>query len=119
MKRIFSGIKIKKILCLLILAGILFMVNGNVAYAIENTDETGTVTEQTHVNDPGTVDSDELKEPNIANTVTITTEGGNGSISGSLQILITLTLIAISPILLIMFRNLSAESKPDFPALPM
>ena len=105
MKRIFSGIKIKKILCLLILAGILFMVNGNVAYAIENTDETGTVTEQTHVNDPGTVDSDELKEPNIANTVTITTEGGNGSISGSLQILITLTLIAISPILLIMLTS--------------
>ena len=105
MKRIFSGIKIKKILCLLILAGILFMVNGNVAYAIENTDETGTVTEQTYVNDPGTVDSDELKEPNIANTVTITTEGGNGSISGSLQILITLTLIAISPILLIMLTS--------------
>ena len=51
------------------------------------------------------MDSDELREQNIANRVTITTDGDNGRISGSLQILITLTMIAISPILLIMLTS--------------
>lgn len=105
MKKFFSGIKLKKILCLLVLAGILFIGNGNVAHATENTDLNGTENEQTHINDAGTMDSDELKEQNIANRVTITTDGDNGSISGSLQILITLTMIAISPILLIMLTS--------------
>lgn len=105
MKKFFSGIKLKKILCLLVLAGILFIGNGNVAYATENTDLNGTENEQTHINDAGTMDSDELTENNIANRVTITTDGDNGSISGSLQILITLTMIAISPILLIMLTS--------------
>ncbi len=106
MKKFFSGFKFKKVLCLLILAGILFIGSGSVAMATENhTGLDGTQNEQTHINDPGTMDSDELAEPNIFNTVTITTEGGNGSISGSLQILLTLTLIAISPILLIMLTS--------------
>ena len=105
MKKFFSGLKLKKILCLLVLAGILFIGNGNVAYATENTDLNGTENEQTHINDAGTMDSDELTEQNIANRVTITTDGDNGSISGSLQILITLTMIAISPILLIMLTS--------------
>ena len=105
MKKFFSGIKFKKILCLLVLAGILFIGNGNVAYATENTDLNGTENEQTHINDAGTMDSDEFTENNIANRVTITTDGDNGSISGSLQILITLTMIAISPILLIMLTS--------------
>ncbi len=105
MKEFFSGLKFKKVVCLLVLAGILFIANGMDAHATENGDLNGTQNEQTHINDPGTTDSDELREPNIANRVTITTEGGNGSISGSLQILITLTLIAISPILLIMLTS--------------
>ena len=105
MKNFFSGLKIKRVLCLLFLAGILFISSGTNAYATENGDLNGTQNEQTHINDPGTTDSDELRDQNIANRVTITTEGGNGSISGSLQILITLTLIAISPILLIMLTS--------------
>lgn len=105
MKKFFSGIKIKKILCLLVLAGILFIGNGNVAYATENGGLDDTVNEQTNVNDAGETDREGLRDPNISNTVTITTNGGNGGISGSLQILITLTLIAISPILLIMLTS--------------
>ena len=105
MKNFFSGLKIKRVLCLLILAGILFIANGIDAHATETGDLNDNQTEQTHINDPGTTDSEELREPNIANRVTITSEGGNGSISGSLQILITLTLIAISPILLIMVTS--------------
>ena len=105
MKKFFSGLKIKRVLCLLVLAGILFIANGINVYATETGDLNDTQNEQTHINDPGKTDADELREPNIANRVTITTEGGNGSISGSLQILITLTLIAISPILLIMVTS--------------
>ena len=105
MKKFFSGLKLKRGLCLLILAGILFIGNGNVAYATEGSNLDGTESEQTYIDEPGSQDADELKDQNIANTVTITTEGGNGSISGSLQILLTLTLIAISPILLIMLTS--------------
>lgn len=105
MKEFFSGKKLKKGLCLLILAGILFIGNGNVVYAASNSNLNGTESEQTSINEPGSMDADELTEQNIANTVTITAEGDNGSISGSLQILITLTLIAISPILVIMLTS--------------
>ena len=105
MKKFFSGLKLKKGLCLLILAGILFIGNGSVAYATESSNLSGTESEQTYISEPGSTDAEDLKEQNIANTVTITTEGGNGSISGSLQILLTLTLIAISPILLIMLTS--------------
>lgn len=105
MKKFFSGLKLKRGLCLLILAGILFIGNGNVAYATENSNLNGTENEQTYINEPGSQDAEELADQNIKNTVTITTEGGNGSISGSLQILLTLTLIAISPILLIMLTS--------------
>ena len=105
MKKFFSGLKIKRVLCLLILAGILFIANGIDVQATGNGDLNGTLNEQTHIKDPGTTDADGLRDQNIANRVTITTEGGNGSISGSLQILITLTLIAISPILLIMVTS--------------
>lgn len=109
MKRFFSGLKLKRGLCLLILAGILFIgfFIGNVSYAnaAQITDTAEGEKEQTYINEPGSQDADELKNQNIKNTVTITTEGGNGSISGSLQILLTLTLIAISPILLIMLTS--------------
>ena len=105
MKKFFSGLKLKRGICLLILAGILFIGNGSVAYAAEVSELDDTENEQTFIDEAGSQDADELKDQNIANTVTITTEGGNGSISGSLQILLTLTLIAISPILLIMLTS--------------
>lgn len=105
MKKFFSGKKLKKGLCLLILAGILFIGNGNVAYASIGSNLEDTESEQTSINEPGSVEAENLAEQNIANTVTITAEGDNGSISGSLQILLTLTLIAISPILVIMLTS--------------
>ena len=45
---------------------------------------------------------EDLMEPNITNSLTITYNEGNGEMNGSLRILLTLTLIAIAPILLIM-----------------
>ncbi|WP_408070966.1 flagellar type III secretion system pore protein FliP [Butyrivibrio sp. JL13D10] len=64
---------------------------------------TGTDGERTNITEPGSAkDADDLKELNIANTVTVTYDNGNGTINGALRILITLTLIALAPLLLIM-----------------
>lgn len=80
-------------------------------YAVENiTDEghhlTGDTEESTNIDDPGTAQSPEdLAELNIANTVTITYDNGNGQINGALRILMILTLIAIAPALLVMLTS--------------
>ncbi|WP_026490854.1 MULTISPECIES: flagellar type III secretion system pore protein FliP [unclassified Butyrivibrio] len=67
------------------------------------TNLTGTDGERTNLTEPGSAkDADDLQELNIANTVTVTYDNGNGTINGALRILITLTLIALAPLLLIM-----------------
>lgn len=98
-------------LCLLLLVGIFCICPQISAYAREgrvledggmDSNLTGTTDERTNITRPGTSDSgDELKNLNIANTVTITYDNGNGTINGALRILITLTLITIAPILII------------------
>ena len=110
-------------ICLLITVGILFsflLFSGRV-YAsdltmprpepnardtafpqLENTPGTGSTEESTNIRDAGrSQDADELGELNIANTVTITYDGGNGSINGALRILMILTAISLAPFLLI------------------
>ncbi|WP_029232099.1 flagellar type III secretion system pore protein FliP [Butyrivibrio sp. VCB2006] len=67
---------------------------------------TGTQGERTNINEPGSSeDPEDLKELNIANTVTITYDNGNGSLNGALRILITLTLISLAPTLLVMMTS--------------
>jgi len=67
---------------------------------------TGTSDERTNINEPGSSeDPDDLKELNIANTVTVTYDNGNGSVNGALRILITLTLISLAPTLLVMMTS--------------
>ena len=98
-KKFFPTKRILKIICLLVTVGILCINNSLKVYAAE----TGTTEESTLINEPGTAEEPEdLMEANIANTVTITYNNGNGEFNGALRILITLTLIAIAPILLIM-----------------
>ena len=71
-----------------------------------DTNLTGTQNERTNINDPGTAETpDDLKELNIANTVTLTYDNGNGSLNGALRILITLTLISLAPTLLVMMTS--------------
>ncbi len=70
------------------------------------TNLTGTTGERTNINDPGSSeDPDDLKELNIANTVTVTYDNGNGSLNGALRILITLTLISLAPTLIVMMTS--------------
>ena len=100
-------------------AGILYLSWGQTAYAVEDnrpdtvndstvTDTpyrdsnlTGAESERTNVDPPGASESaEDLAELNIANTVTVTYNNGNGSVNGALRILLILTLIAIPTSLL-------------------
>ena len=94
-----------KIICLLITVGILCINTSLTAYATGASEfdytESGTI-----INPTGTVDShEELKELNVSNELTITYNNGNGELNGSLRILLTLTLIALAPILLILLTS--------------
>ena len=104
--------KLLKIICLLLVVGILCILPENHAYAAEtadiitdgrlNDELTGTTNERTNIREPGSAESaDDLKKLNVANTVTVTYDNGNGTLSGPLRILITLTLIALAPVLII------------------
>ncbi len=100
--------RIFRTLCLLLVVGILCIcpVVKVHATATENgtgdSNLTGSTDERTNINAPGSSDSgDDLKELNIANTVTVTYDNGNGTVNGALRILITLTLIGLAPILII------------------
>lgn len=56
--------------------------------------------------EPGSAQSaEELKELNIGNNLTVTYNDGNGTIAGSLRILLILTGIALAPILIILLTS--------------
>ncbi len=99
-------------ICLLFMVGILCIYPEIDAYAVEVRQEgigsqlTDTTEDRTNINEPGASDdTDDLKELNIANTVTVTYDNGNGELNGALRILITLTLIAMAPILIILMTS--------------
>lgn len=99
--------KIIKTICLLLVVGILCIIPSLSVRAAGTTGlMTGEQTDQTNIEEPGASDSqDDLRELNIANSITITQNTGNGTLNSSLRILITLTLIAIAPTLLIMLTS--------------
>ena len=92
-------------------AGILCLSQKVTVYAVNDTpyresNLTGTSSERTNINPPGDSDNaDDLAELNIANTVTVTYNNGNGSVNGALRILVILTLIAIAPSLIVMLTS--------------
>lgn len=105
--RDFSRRRIVKIVCLLVMVGILCMGKSSQAHAaVNNSNLTGTTDTQTNIKNPGTSQtSDDLKELNIANELTITYDNGDGSLSGALRILIILTAIALAPTLIVMLTS--------------
>ena len=61
---------------------------------------------RTIINEAGTSNTgDDLKELNVNNSLSITYDDGKGQLTGSLRILITLTLISLAPLLLIMLTS--------------
>lgn len=102
------GMQVKILLCLtMVLLGLLFAPckvragEYNELGMLEEQRENRTVIEK-----PGSAETGEdLKELNVANNLSITYQDGEGNLSGSLRILITLTLIALAPTLLIMMTS--------------
>ena len=104
MKRLTSILNVKKLLkiiCLLITVGILCILPVQKVQASSD-GLTGQTENSTVIEEPGDAENPEdIQELNIANTVTIEYNDGNGQLNGALRILLILTLIAIAPILLI------------------
>lgn len=99
-----------KIICLLFSVGILLYAGRpltvNASSGRESNLTAGSTQERTNIREPGSDETaEEAKELNIANTVTVTYNNGNGQLSGSLRILITLTLIALAPVLILMLTS--------------
>ncbi len=96
-------------MCLLFTVGIFCICAAQPVYAttldIER-GETGDTETKTTIRDPGEAKTpEELKELNIANTATVTITNNNGMIAGTLRILLTLTLIAILPTIILMMTS--------------
>lgn len=90
------------------MAGIFFILPSVTVQAAEALDNTliGTDRNETVLRQPGTAQTtEELQELNIANGMTVTVNEDNGSLSSTLRILITLTLIALAPTLIIMLTS--------------
>ncbi len=107
MKNFFAAKRISKIICLLFLVGI-FCIIPPMQVSATGVDShlTGESETRTNIEEPGSAESaEELGELNIANNLTVSYTGDNGQVNGTLRILITLTLIALAPTLLIMLTS--------------
>ena len=107
-KTTFASIKLKMIIymvCLLVTVGILCICTPVKVQASER-HLTGDTEVSTVINPAGTATTpEEVGQLNTANTVSITYNNGNGQINGALRILITLTLIALAPTIIIMMTS--------------
>ena len=98
-----------KPLCLLICVFALILIGPRQTFAAVNdlgiTEEEGDGP-STVVNEPGSAETaEDLRELNIGNNLSITYQDEQGNLSGTLRILIILTLIGLAPILLIMLTS--------------
>lgn len=102
---------LRRIICLLLMVGILFISQKASAFATgldhqADSHLSGDTESRTNIREPGSAETpEELKELNISNDLRITYNNGNGELSGSLRILLTLTLIALAPLLLVMLTS--------------
>lgn len=106
-KKMFAGKQILVTICLLVTVGILCIQNGiKVQASSSDRHLTGETDVSTVIEKPGTAQTpQELNKLNTQNVVSITYNDGNGQVNGALRILITLTLIALAPTLIIMMTS--------------
>ncbi len=98
--------RIIMIICLLVTVGILCIQNSMPVWAIENRDPTGSQDTRTYIDPPGTAETpEEVADLNTANTVTVSLDSSNGQLNGALSVLLTLTLIALTPMILILMTS--------------
>ena len=96
--------RIRVIICLLVTVGIL-CIQDSLPVSAAGLD-TGDSQTSTVLTPPGAADTpEELNRPNVGNIFTLTMNEGNGDLNGVLRILLTLTMIAIAPILIIMMTS--------------
>ena len=109
MRKRLSGLRIRKLICLLFMAGIFCICHSQTVHALEldiDRGQTGDTDTTTAIRDAGEAKTpEELAEFNIANTATVTLVNNNGTIAGTLRILLTLTLIAVLPTIVIMMTS--------------
>ncbi|HAG69816.1 MAG TPA: flagellar biosynthetic protein FliP [Lachnospiraceae bacterium] len=104
----------RALLCVLMIA-LLFLPGPYEAFAAESAyndigiiDEDDINENNTVVNRPGSAENaEDLKELNVSNDLTVTYRDGQGNLSGTLRILITLTLISLAPTIVIMMTSFS------------
>ena len=98
--------RIITMICLLVTVGILCIQNSMKVFAVEDRDLTGSQETRTYIDPPGTATTPgEEREVNTANTVTVSLDSSNGQLNGALSVLITLTLIAITPMIIILMTS--------------
>jgi flagellar biosynthetic protein FliP len=90
-KKRLSGKHTRSLICLLFLVGILFMSFSINSFAAENPNVA-----------PGSTGNPSL---DVANGLTVTYDDGEGNVTSSLRILLTLTLIALAPTLVLMMTS--------------
>ena len=96
---------IRAALALFIALFVCLLFHGKV-YALDDGHNAGDTDISTVIDPPGTYDTPEdLDTINTVNRLTITYNDDNGSLNSSLRILITLTLIAIAPLLLLVMTS--------------
>ena len=98
--------RIITIICLLVTVGILCIQDSLPVFASNL--NTGDTELSTILDPPGTESTPEGlfdSTPNTGNIFSITMEGDNGDLNGALRILLTLTLIALAPTLIIMMTS--------------
>ena len=102
-----KGMVLSRAILIAILLCFAWFCTGNIAKASTLNDQTtGDTDVQTNIEDSGAAETpDDLKDLNIANNLTVTYDDGNGTIAGSLRILLVLTAIALAPILIIMLTS--------------
>lgn len=110
-QRIRKGRRYKLLFCLFVCAaGLLLTVQTPVRAADLNDlgilDESAVNENNTVINKPGSAETaDDLKELNVANNLSVTYQDGQGNLSGTLRILIILTLLALAPTIIIMMTS--------------
>ena len=110
-RRVRKGGRNKLLFCLFVcVAGLFLTVQTPVRAADLNDlgilDESAVNENNTVINKPGSAETaDDLKELNVANNLSVTYQDGQGNLSGTLRILIILTLIALAPTIIIMMTS--------------
>ncbi len=110
-QRMRKGRRYKLLFCLFVcVAGLLLTVRTPVKAADLNDlgilDGSAINENNTVMNKPGSAETaDDLKELNVANNLSVTYQDGQGNLSGTLRILIILTLLALAPTIIIMMTS--------------